>query len=153
MTSSSGRWWSTTPSARSSTTTAGWSSGTRAGAELSRFPADPLALHRGLPEAPAPPPEAGGPTANTVIGCVVTNARLDKLAVHRVADLAHDGIARAVRPAHTSLDGDALFAVATQRVDATLDHVAHLATEAVAEAARRGPLHATAGHGLPAVGA
>ena len=131
--------------------------GTRAGAELSRFPADPMALMRGLPGVPAPPggggsTAAGGPTANTVVGCVVTNARLDKLAVHRVADLAHDGIARAVRPAHTSLDGDALFAVATGQVDATLDHVAALAADVVAEAARRGPLHATAGHGLPAVG-
>lgn len=91
----------------------------------------------------------GGPTTNTVIGCVVTNARFGKADVHRVADLAHDGVALAVRPAHTSLDGDALFAVAVPRVDASLDLVASLAVEAVAEATRRGPLHAQAGHGLP----
>lgn len=111
---------------------------TTAPADASRFPSDPAALFRGV-DVPADA-SADGPTRNTVIGVVVTNARLDKLDTHRVADLAHDGIARAVRPAHTSLDGDALFALATGRVDTSLDLVAHLATEAVAEAARRGPL-------------
>lgn len=101
---------------------------------------------------PAPHDAAdGGPTANTVIGCIVTNAVLDKAAVHRVADLGHGGIVRAVRPAHTSFDGDALFALATGEVDASVDLVAHLAVEAVAGATRRGPLAARAGHGLPAV--
>lgn len=122
--------------------------GTRAEAGLSRFPADPTALLRGL-DAPVVPPEGAGPTANTVIGCVVTNARFGKRDVHRIADLAHDGIARALRPAHTSLDGDALFAVATGDVDATLDHVADLASEVVAEAARRGATLARGSHGVP----
>lgn len=131
--------------------------GSRAPADLSRFPADPVALYRGLetPWQDAAVPDGGlegGPTANTVIGCVVTNARLTKLDTHRMADLAHDGIALAVRPAHTSLDGDALFGLAVPRVDATLDHVAHLAVEAVAEAARRGALLATSGFGLPGRG-
>jgi L-aminopeptidase/D-esterase-like protein len=137
--------------------------GSRADADLSRFPADPAALYRGMPgrtpgevavdqghgptgrEGPAP----GGPSANTIIGCVVTNARLDKLGAHRVADLGHGGIVRAVRPAHTSLDGDALFALALGRVDASLDLVAHLAVEAVEEATRRGPMHATSNDDLP----
>ena len=83
-----------------------------------------------------------GPTGNTVIGCVVTNARLDKLATYRVADLGHSGVARALRPAHTVFDGDALFALATGTVDAPLDRVTALAADAVAEAARRGPLAA-----------
>ena len=46
---------------------------------------------------------------NTVIGCVVTNARLSKAAACRAADLSHSGIARSVTPAHTSADGDLLF--------------------------------------------
>lgn len=120
--------------------------GTRAPVGTSRFPADPAALFRGM-ELPAPPD--AGPTANTVIGCVVTNAQLDKRDTHRVADLAHDGIARAVRPAHTTMDGDALFALSLGRVTTTLDLVAHLATEAVAEAARRGPLSARSDEELP----
>lgn len=79
----------------------------------------------------------GGPTANTVIGCVVTNARLDKRDLYRVADLAHSGVARAIRPAHTQADGDALFALATGAVDAHVDVVAALAADAVEEALRR----------------
>lgn len=135
--------------------------GTRAPAGTSRFPADPQALMRGLEDLPGGPapaerggsgPQAagtGGPTANTVVGCVVTNARLGKQDLYRVADLAHGGVARAVRPAHTSLDGDALFALGVPRVDTTLDLVTHLAVEAVAEAARRGPAHAHGGFGFP----
>jgi L-aminopeptidase/D-esterase-like protein len=94
-----------------------------------------------------------GPTTNTVIGCIVTDASLSKLEAHRVADLAHAGISRAVRPAHTRADGDALFCLATgtatPEVAAPGDLVAHLAAEAVAIAARRGPLAATGAHGLP----
>ncbi len=136
--------------------------GTRAPAGSPRFPADPTALLRGIEHllatdtqpAPAPVPvpgdhATGGPTANTVIGCVVTNARLTKQDLYRVADLAHHGVALAVRPSHTSLDGDALFAVGVPAVDTTLDLVAHLAVEAVAEAARRGPMLARGGYGLP----
>ena len=82
----------------------------------------------------------GGPTSNTVIGCIVTDARLSKRDAVRVADLGHSGTARAVRPAHTQADGDALFCLATGRVEASVDLVAHLAAEAVAEACRRGPL-------------
>lgn len=125
--------------------------GSRADADLSRFPADPTALYRGMPAVPARAPASApdGPTANTVIGCIVTNARLDKIGTHRVADLGHGGIVRAVRPAHTSLDGDALFALALGRVDASLDLVAHLAVEAVEEATRRGPMHATSTDDLP----
>ncbi|MFT5222659.1 MAG: L-aminopeptidase/D-esterase-like protein [Glaciecola sp.] len=86
---------------------------------------------------------------NTVIGCVVTNARLDKVSAHRVADLAHSGVDRAVRPSHTYFDGDAMFALATGEVEAHIDLVATLAAEAVAEACRRGPLAATSLVDLP----
>lgn len=108
----------------------------RAPADAPRYPLD----RDSLVDDPAPPGE--GPTANTVIGCIVTNARLDKVHVHRVADLGHTGIARALRPAHTVMDGDALFALATGTVDAPLDRVTSLAADAVAEACRRGPLAA-----------
>ena len=93
-----------------------------------------------------------GRLSNTVIGVVVTDARLTKLQTHRVADLAHSGIARAVRPAHTQLDGDALFALATGTVevgDAGVDLVAALAADAVAEAARRAVRAATGDATLP----
>lgn len=81
-----------------------------------------------------------GPSANTVIGCVVTNATLTKRDLYRVADLAHSGVARAIRPAHTQADGDALFALASGDVPASVDLVAALAADAVETALRRAVL-------------
>jgi L-aminopeptidase/D-esterase-like protein len=63
-----------------------------------------------LSGATAQPPVAG---SNTTIGVIACNARLDKAQARRLATSAHDGLARSVRPAHTSLDGDTLFALAT----------------------------------------
>ena len=54
---------------------------------------------------------------NTTIGVVATNAKLDKAGANRLASLAHDGLALAIRPVHTSLDGDTIFALATNEVD------------------------------------
>ncbi len=54
-------------------------------------------------------PEAG---ANTTVAVVATNAALDPAQARRVATMAHDGIARAVWPAHTPFDGDTVFALA-----------------------------------------
>ena len=53
------------------------------------------------------------PPLNTTIGVVATSALLAKTEATRLADIAHDGIARAVRPAHALFDGDAVFALAT----------------------------------------
>jgi L-aminopeptidase/D-esterase-like protein len=60
----------------------------------------------------------GTALTNTTIGVVATNARLDKLGCQLVAQGAHDGLARAVFPAHTSADGDAFVAAATGEVEA-----------------------------------
>ena len=73
---------------------------------------------------------------NTTIGVIVTNARLDKVACHLVAQSGHDGMARALLPAHTQADGDALVAVATGEVDADLFHIRLLAQQAVTLAIR-----------------
>ena len=51
--------------------------------------------------------------ANTTIGCVLTNAKITKVQANRLADLAHDGLARAISPSHTNFDGDAYFALAS----------------------------------------
>ena len=53
------------------------------------------------------------PGTNTTIGVVGTNATLTKAQAKRLAISAHDGLARSIRPAHTTLDGDTLFALAT----------------------------------------
>ena len=119
--------------------------GCRAPDDRPRYPHAPLSILRAERECDSP--DDAGSVSNTVIGCVATNARLRKPEVCRVADLAHTGIARAVSPAHTSLDGDALFALATGEVDASVDLVAELAARAVADAVREGVRHAQAMRG------
>ena len=91
---------------------------------------------RGGPRTPPPAPAQGLGTGNTTIGVVATNARLDKVGCLLVAQSAHDGLARALDPVHTSVDGDALVAAATGTVVASLDEVRMLAVDAVEEAVR-----------------
>jgi L-aminopeptidase/D-esterase-like protein len=71
---------------------------------------------------------------NTTIGVVVTNATIDKVTCHLVAQSAHDGLARAVAPSHTSADGDAFVVAAVGGVEADAAIVRNLATAAVAGA-------------------
>lgn len=75
---------------------------------------------------------------NTVIGVVATNAILSKEHTNFVAQMAQDGLARAVRPAHTLNDGDTLFTLATGEVKADVNLVGAFAAEVVAEAIRNG---------------
>ncbi len=74
--------------------------------------------------------------SNTVIGVVATNAKLIKEQVNKVAQMAQDGIAQAIRPAHTMFDGDTLFALATGKIPANVNAVGAFAAEAVAQAIR-----------------
>lgn len=62
---------------------------------------------------------ARGTRAQTTLAVVATNARLDKAQLGQVAAMAHDGLARAIRPIHTALDGDAVFALAVPDGDGT----------------------------------
>jgi L-aminopeptidase/D-esterase-like protein len=78
-----------------------------------------------------------GSRENTVIGVVATNARLDKEGVNKVAQMAHDGLARVVRPAHTMLDGDTIFALATGEHSADVTIVGAFAAEVFAQAILR----------------
>ncbi|MDE6401734.1 MAG: P1 family peptidase, partial [Clostridiales bacterium] len=48
---------------------------------------------------------------NTTIGCVMTNAKLDKTQVNKLAEISHDGLAMSIRPVHTDADGDTMFAL------------------------------------------
>ena len=76
--------------------------------------------------------------ANTTLAVVVTNARCTKAGATKIAQMAHDGLARAVVPTHLSRDGDTIFACATGAVAASLDLIGALAADAVAEAIARG---------------
>ena len=63
--------------------------------------------------APIPPPTLEAPVANTTIGVVAVDRTLTKAQCARLAGVAHDGLARAIRPVHTMFDGDTFFALAT----------------------------------------
>lgn len=96
------------------------------------------------------PPQAATPHpgGHTCIGVVATNAALDKAALRHVAGMAHDGLARAVRPVHTPFDGDTLFAMATADWQAAaggdiprpwlIARVGSIAADCVARAVARG---------------
>lgn len=89
---------------------------------------------------------------NTVIGVVATNAALSKEAANKVAQMAHNGLARTIRPAHTMFDGDTLFALATgQGLPTSPTVIGAFAAEAVAVAVINSVKQATSLAGVPAM--
>ncbi|HXG21812.1 MAG TPA: P1 family peptidase [Methylomirabilota bacterium] len=90
---------------------------------------------------------------NTTIGVVATNARLTKAQATKVAQMAQDGLARAIAPAHTPYDGDTLFALATgiHQGDVDLLTVGALAADVTVDAIVRAVREATELPGYPAV--
>lgn len=107
---------------------------------------DPFALVRRGVMQQAPGRE------NTTIGVVATNARLTKAQALKVAEMAHDGMARTIVPSHTPSDGDTLFALATGSLarDASVGAVGALAAEAVSDAILRAVRMARGLPGYPA---
>lgn len=91
-------------------------------------------------------------SGNTVIGIVATNASLSKEAANKVAQMAHDGLARAIRPAHTMFDGDTIFALATgQGQPADVNLIGAYGAEATAQAIIDAVQQATSLAGVPAL--
>jgi L-aminopeptidase/D-esterase-like protein len=86
---------------------------------------------------------------NTVIGVVATNVRLDKEQISKVAQMAQDGLARAVRPAHTMLDGDTIFALSVGKRYADVNVIGAFAAEAFTQAILRAVRAAKPLAGLP----
>lgn len=85
-----------------------WELGLEIGDELGPTARRPIIL----------PPDRGEPsTSNTTIGVVATDARLTKAQAQKIAQAAQDGLARAIRPAHTMFDGDTIFCVATGAIE------------------------------------
>jgi L-aminopeptidase/D-esterase-like protein len=103
--------------------------------------------------ADTPGPAAADPGAfstNTTLVVVATNAQLTKAQATKVAQMAHDGLARAIRPVHTPLDGDVVFALSLGEVQADVGKVGALAAEMAAAAILRAVWAATPLHGIPA---
>jgi L-aminopeptidase/D-esterase-like protein len=86
---------------------------------------------------------------NTTIGCILTNAKLTKNQANKLAATAHNGFARAIRPVHTSADGDTIFVMAAGDCAVNADALGLLATEVMARAILRAATTATAAYGLP----
>ena len=85
---------------------------------------------------------------NTTISCVITNARLTKAQATKVAQMAADAYAHAIRPTHTTNDGDSVFVMATGEVEVPVDVVGILATRALERAIADGARSAKTSHGL-----
>jgi L-aminopeptidase/D-esterase-like protein len=104
-------------------------------------------LRKGV-EFPAPP--AG---QNTTIGIVAVNVSWTKAEAAKVAQMAHDGLARAIRPAHMPFDGDTIFALGTggRQVDQRLlGYIGALAADVMAQAIVSAILHAESIEGYTA---
>ncbi len=87
---------------------------------------------------------------NTTIGIIITNARFDKSQLCKIAGMTHDGYARSIRPVHTTVDGDSIYAVSVGDVSADQDLVGSLAAEVMSEAILRAVYSAESAYGYPA---
>ena len=88
--------------------------------------------------------------SNTVLGCLITNARVDKAGATRLASQGQNGIARCIRPAHSIFDGDTVFALCTGKVEAAPDAVGILCAMAMEAAIIDGVKSAQSLGGYPA---
>jgi L-aminopeptidase/D-esterase-like protein len=86
---------------------------------------------------------------HTTLVVVMTSAKLDKVQATKVAQMAHDGLARAIRPVHTQLDGDLVFALSLGREWADVNSLGTAAAEATAEAIVRAVKTAQGLGGVP----
>lgn len=96
-----------------------------------------------MPTLLANPPIKGRVGENTTLGIIATNAKLDKAQAHRLAVMAQSGLAKALHPVHTPLDGDIVFAVSTGEIDlnspvSMLTDLGTSAAETLARAVARG---------------
>lgn len=87
-------------------------------------------------------------SGNTTLGCIITNAKLNKPQCNKLASIAHNGYAKAISPVHTSADGDSIFAMATGDVDVNPDALGALATHVMAKAIANAVLNAKPAFGL-----
>lgn len=84
---------------------------------------------------------------NTTIGCIITNAGLDKAEMNKVAAMASNGLARTTRPVNTSMDGDSIYAMSVGKVRSCADVVGTLAAHVMAKAINRAVLETAPIHG------
>ena len=88
---------------------------------------------------------------NTTLGVIITNASFNKSQLCKIAGMAHDGYARSIRPVHTSVDGDSIYALSVGEISADQDLVGSLAAEVMSEAILRAVNSAESAYGFPSV--
>ncbi|MFQ5825765.1 MAG: P1 family peptidase [Dehalococcoidia bacterium] len=96
--------------------------------------------------------EQGLPSFNTTLAVVATNAQLNREGANKLCQMAHDGLSRAIRPCHTMLDGDTVFALSLGEESADLTVLGSVAAEVVAGAVVRAARRAEGLGGIPAAG-
>jgi L-aminopeptidase/D-esterase-like protein len=111
--------------------------------------ADTLEVMRSSQDAS---PRSFGAPENTTLAVVAVNASLTKAQATKIAQMAQDGLARAIRPVHTMFDGDAVFALATGGVEADISILGACAAEALSRAILRAVQMAAPAGGLPGLG-
>jgi L-aminopeptidase/D-esterase-like protein len=107
----------------------------------------------------------GGSGKHTTLAVVATDVSLSKAQAKKIAQMAHDGIARAIRPSHTMFDGDVVFCLSTgqrempregkflgEGMAQIINRVGRAAADCVARAIMRAMVEATSGYGFPALG-
>ena len=87
-------------------------------------------------------------TGNTTLGVVVTNAAFHKTQLTKIAGMTHNGYARAIRPVHTTADGDSIYALSLGDVSGDLNLVGAMAARAMEHAIRRAVYSAKSAYGL-----
>lgn len=85
---------------------------------------------------------------NTTIGCIITNARLNKSQCAKVAAMSHNGYARTIHPVHTTADGDTAFVMACGEVECHLDVVGTLSAAVMAQAVNRAVTQSNSAYGF-----
>lgn len=89
-------------------------------------------------------------SGNTTIGCVITNAKVNKTQCNKLASIAHNGFAQAISPVHCTADGDTIFVMATGEVEVGVDALGALITEVMARAINRAATESKPAYGLKA---
>lgn len=94
-------------------------------------------------------PKEKGLVGNTTIGAILTNADFNKMQLSKIASMAHNGYARCIRPVHTSLDGDSIYALSSCKVRADMDLIGTLAAKVMSMAIVKAVRSAGSAYGLP----
>ena len=91
-------------------------------------------------------------TGNTTIGAIITNAGFDKVKLGKIAAMGQNGLARSIRPVHTTADGDTVYALSVGEIEADIDAIGTLASDVMCRAIRNAVMSAEGAYGYPSAG-